>query len=190
MVKTTVVRSSWGWFGLAESAKGVCAIVLPQTSKRAAEAKLRAVAGPCSAGPLSPGLRAARTALLRYLAGDRRAFSLKLDLQRGTPFQRRVWTVLRAMPYGSLRSYRWVAGRVGGAGYARAVGNAVGANPIPIVIPCHRVVASGSSLGGFSGGLSMKRRLLALEGTLASLAKPRPRKRGASRSRRPANRAS
>jgi len=107
--------------------------------------------------------------LRRYLAGSSRSFSLPLDVERGTAFQRRVWRVLQRMPYGSLRSYQWVAGRIGGRRYARAVGNAVGANPIPIIIPCHRIVAHDASLGGFSGGLPMKRRLLSLEGTLSQV---------------------
>jgi O-6-methylguanine DNA methyltransferase len=77
--------------------------------------------------------------------------------------------MLQHVPYGSLRSYRWIAARAGGRQYARAVGNAVGANPLPIVIPCHRIVAHDGTLGGFSGGLLMKRKLLALEETLSTL---------------------
>ncbi|MGH7182768.1 MAG: methylated-DNA--[protein]-cysteine S-methyltransferase, partial [Nitrospiraceae bacterium] len=88
---------------------------------------------------------------------------------QGTRFQQKVWQTLRRISYGHLRSYQWVALRVGGSQYARAVGNAVGANPIPIMIPCHRIVAQDASLGGFSGGLSTKRKLLTLEGTLAEL---------------------
>jgi O-6-methylguanine DNA methyltransferase len=107
--------------------------------------------------------------LIDYLAGVRRSFDLPLDLSQGTSFQQKVWRTLRQVSYGRLRSYRWVADRVGGRQYARAVGNAVGANPMPIVIPCHRIVAQDASLGGFSGGLSMKRKLLTLEGTLAEL---------------------
>ena len=76
---------------------------------------------------------------------------------------------LPILPYGKLRSYQWVATRVGGRQYARAVGNAVGANPLPIVVPCHRIVAHDATLGGFSGGLPTKRKLLTLEGTLVQL---------------------
>ncbi|HJT22751.1 MAG TPA: methylated-DNA--[protein]-cysteine S-methyltransferase [Nitrospira sp.] len=171
LVNATVFRSTWGWIGIAESAQGICAVTLPQATTRGAESRLREAAGPFAVGKPSPGLRRARTELLQYLSGDKRSFSLRLDLRGGTEFQQRVWQVLQRMPYGSLRSYQWVAGRVGGPRYARAVGNAVGANPIPMVIPCHRVVACGPSLGGFSGGLPMKRRLLNLEGTLSSLVK-------------------
>src|SRR5262245_37777899 len=169
MIQATVFRSPWGWIGIGESKRGISAISLPQPNRRAAQSKLREIAGPFTATKLTPGLRQARTELLRYLTGNSRSFSVPLDIKQGTDFQRRVWRVLRRMPYGSLRSYQWVAGRVGGWRYARAVGNAVGANPIPIIIPCHRVIARDASLGGFSGGLPMKRRLLSLEGTLSSV---------------------
>jgi O-6-methylguanine DNA methyltransferase len=114
-------------------------------------------------------LQEARVQLIDYLAGTRKSFDLPLDLSRGTSFQQKVWRTLRRISYGRFRSYQWVAVRVGGTRYARAVGNAVGANPMPIVIPCHRIVAQDSSLGGFSGGLPMKRKLLTLEGTLSQL---------------------
>jgi O-6-methylguanine DNA methyltransferase len=101
--------------------------------------------------------------LLEYFAGKRRDFDFPLAPQ-GSPFQRRVWYVLRSIPHGEAWSYADVARRLGMPGAARAVGHANGANPIPIVIPCHRVVASDGSIGGYSGGLEVKRRLLALEG--------------------------
>ncbi|BFU94631.1 MAG: Methylated-DNA-[protein]-cysteine S-methyltransferase [Nitrospira sp.] len=173
MVRATVFQSSWGWVGIAESAKGICAVSLPKTSRQEAERSLRKATGPVMIGRATHGLRQAREQLKLYLSGRRHSFCLPLDVQRGTIFQQRVWRVLQRLPYASLRSYRWVASRVGGARYARAVGNAVGANPIPIIIPCHRIVAHDVSLGGFSGGLPMKRRLLHLEGTLSSLRRRR-----------------
>ncbi|MDK2741442.1 MAG: methylated-DNA--[protein]-cysteine S-methyltransferase [Nitrospira sp. BO4] len=169
MSRAMIFRSSWGWMGIAESQKGIQAIVLPKRSKRAVESDLRAQ----SDGPLqqeaSTQLEAARRQLLQYLEGKRDTFDVPLDLSQGTSFQRQVWRALQRVPYGKLRSYQWIAARVGGRHYARAVGNAVGANPLPIVIPCHRIVAHDASLGGFSGGLSMKRKLLSLEGTLTQL---------------------
>jgi len=99
----------------------------------------------------------------RYAAGEPVKFRVRLDLTGATPFQRRVWQVLRTIPFGETRSYAWVARRIGQPQAARAVGAACGANPVPIIIPCHRVVASDGSLGGFSGGLRWKKRLLALE---------------------------
>ncbi|MBX3303660.1 MAG: methylated-DNA--[protein]-cysteine S-methyltransferase [Nitrospira sp.] len=169
MPRAMIFFSPWGWMGISESSKGIHAIVLPKRSKRAVESDLRAQ----SSEPVQQGesarLEAARHQLLDYLAGKRNTFDVPLDLSRGTSFQRHVWRTLRRVPYGKLRSYQWIAARVGGPHYARAVGNAVGANPLPIVVPCHRIVAHDASLGGFSGGLSMKRKLLSLEGTLPQL---------------------
>jgi methylated-DNA-[protein]-cysteine S-methyltransferase len=98
-----------------------------------------------------------------YFAGGKRGFFLPLS-PPGTPFQQRVWAELARIPFGERRTYAQVAEALGGRGLARAVGNACGANPLPIVIPCHRVVASNGGLGGFSGGLAVKRLLLELEG--------------------------
>lgn len=104
----------------------------------------------------------ARRQLEEYFAGERREFSLPLGLE-GTPFRRRVWRGLAAIPYGSVLTYGELAARIGSPGAARAVGQANGANPIPIVLPCHRVVAANGRLGGFSSGTDVKRRLLDLE---------------------------
>ena len=169
MQRAMIFRSPWGWMGLAESPKGIQAIVLPRRSKRAVESELRAQLGEPLQQEQSARLEEASRQLLDYLAGRRNTFDVPLDLSQGTSFQRQVWRTLQRVPYGKLRSYQWIAARVGGRHYARAVGNAVGANPIPIVIPCHRIVAHDASLGGFSGGLSIKRKLLALEGTLPML---------------------
>jgi O-6-methylguanine DNA methyltransferase len=109
-------------------------------------------------------LRGALEQIAAYGRGELKRFDLPLDL-RGTPFQRRVWSALREIPYGATRTYGEVAARIGSPGAARAVGGATGANPLPVIVPCHRLVAA-DGLGGFSGGLHHKRRLLALEGVL------------------------
>ncbi len=103
--------------------------------------------------------------LTEYFAGTRRAFDLPLA-PHGTPFRLKVWAVMQAIPYGQTRSYGDLARDLDSA--PRAVGGACGANPIPLIIPCHRVVGSGGALGGFSGGAGCdtKRQLLALEGAL------------------------
>lgn len=87
-----------------------------------------------------------------------------LDLAQGTDFQRSVWRQLLGIPLGQVRSYSEVAGNLGNPGATRAVGSACGANPIPVIIPCHRVLAAGRKIGGFSGGLDWKHKLLAREG--------------------------
>lgn len=108
----------------------------------------------------------ARRQLASYLRGERTAFALAVDLRHLTPFQRRVLGAARAIRRGSVATYGEVARRIGRPRSARAVGQALGSNPIPIVIPCHRVLASDGSLGGYSGrgGIRTKRRLLQLEG--------------------------
>ncbi|GEM_PF-118457 len=174
-----IFRTAWGWVGLSASARGIRTIVLPKASRREVERALREEA-PSSNGtpsPLAPRpspetepvLHAAQSQIMAFLAGQRHDVDVPVDLSSGSAFQRRVWRAIRRIPYGRVRSYKWVASRVGGARYARAVGLALGANPVPLVIPCHRVVTSGGSLGGFAGGLRLKRRLLALEGSLAQL---------------------
>ena len=169
MRQAIIFKSRWGWMGVSETSKGIDAVVLPKTSRQAVLLELRMSAAELREGRISSQLRKAQTQLIDYLAGARRSFDLLLDLSQGTSFQQKVWRTLRRVSYGRLRSYRWVAVHVGGRQYARAVGNAVGANPIPIMIPCHRIVAQDASLGGFSGGLPTKRKLLTLEGTMAEL---------------------
>jgi methylated-DNA-[protein]-cysteine S-methyltransferase len=104
-------------------------------------------------------LQPVRDQLSAYFAGDRRDFDLPLALH-GTPFQRKVWEALAAIPFGETVGYAEIARRIGSPGSARAVGAAVGRNPVSIVVPCHRVVGSDGSLTGYGGGLDRKRWLL------------------------------
>lgn len=103
-----------------------------------------------------------REQLAAYFGGELRDFDLDLA-PAGTAFQQSVWSALRTIPFGETRSYLDIATTIGKPSACRAVGAANGANPIPIVIPCHRVIGSGGSLTGFGGGLDVKRRLLQLE---------------------------
>jgi len=110
-----------------------------------------------------PLVRHARQQIAEFLAGERRTFTVPLRL-RGTPFQQRVWKELIGIPYGTLTSYREIAQRLDlAAGHARAVGRAVGRNPVSLIVPCHRVVSSAGGLTGYAGGLHRKAALLALE---------------------------
>jgi methylated-DNA-[protein]-cysteine S-methyltransferase len=99
-----------------------------------------------------------------YFRGKPVDFEDKLDLSAGSVFQRSVWAACRDIPYGETRSYGWIAGLIGKSGASRAVGNALGKNPVPIIIPCHRVLAAGRRNWWFQRGLKAKRRLLKLEG--------------------------
>lgn len=101
-----------------------------------------------------------------YFDGKLTEFKTGIDVSEGTPFQRSVWKKLLDIPYGRTVTYKEIAESVGRPGASRAVGNAVGANPIPIVIPCHRVLAS-NGLGGYSGGIDIKKDLLRVEGAIS-----------------------
>jgi methylated-DNA-[protein]-cysteine S-methyltransferase len=109
----------------------------------------------------------ARRQLEQYFQGKLRTFDLALRPE-GTPFQLKVWKALRRIPYGETRSYLDIAERLGDSRAVRAVGAANGRNPIPIIIPCHRVIGSNGSLTGYGGGIQIKARLLALEGAAAA----------------------
>jgi len=183
LVEFVIFKTDLGWVGLAAGVNGtgakICKVVLPRASKRGVERELHAFGNLLSEVQRSrlplvnKILREAEDQLVEFLAGRTREINLPVDLSGGTTFQRRVWKALDRIPYGRVRSYKWVAMKVGGSRYARAVGLACGANPVPLAIPCHRVVAHNGSLGGFGGGLALKRRLLTLEGTLRQLGRGR-----------------
>jgi len=107
-------------------------------------------------------LKSAQKKLKDYLAGRKVDFKEKLDWEGFTPFQKKVWNQMLKIPYGQTKSYKWLAEKIN-IRSPRAVGQACGSNPLPIVVPCHRVIASDGSLGGFGGGLGLKAKLLSLE---------------------------
>lgn len=109
-------------------------------------------------------LEEALSQVQQYLAGDRHVFVLALDLSGQPPFTRAVLGAASEIPYGETRSYTEVAAAAGRPSAVRATGNALGANPVPVVLPCHRVLRAGGQLGGYTGGVAIKRRLLVLEG--------------------------
>lgn len=118
---------------------------------------------PDHAAPDSGELKEAADQLAEYFAGRRKSFDLPLD-PTGTPFQQGVWDALAEIPYGTTRSYTDIAEQVGSPGAVRAVGAANGANPLPIIIPCHRVIGSDGRLVGYGGGMDRKVSLLRHEG--------------------------
>ena len=147
----------------ATTERGLAYVQLPRASGRGFADWLRRQAPGAELRTGFAPSKAAIQQIREYLDGKRRAFDLPLDL-RGTAFQRRVWAALLEIPFGETRSYGDIT-RVLGVPLraARAVGTANGSNPCAIVVPCHRVIASGGKLGGYGGGLPLKRRLLALE---------------------------
>jgi len=168
-MKVDIFKTYWGWMGIGATDGGVSAVVLPKTSRRAVEQALKksgqagSLVHRAGATTAANHVKAARAAIEGYLTGTQRSFALAIDLGSQPRFRRRVLGVLQRIPYGRVRSYGWVARKLGKPGATRAVGGACGANPVPLLVPCHRVVASDGSLGGFSGGLTIKKRLLRLE---------------------------
>ena len=162
IVHTARVDSPIGSLRLASTSEGLAYVELPHANGRGLAGWLRRAApdARCVEG-YAPNRQAIRE-IQEYLEGKRTSFGLALDL-RGTPFQLEVWSALRAIPYGETRSYAEIAREVGRPAALRAVGSANGANPLAIVVPCHRVIASGGRLGGYGGGLALKARLLAME---------------------------
>lgn len=113
-----------------------------------------------------PLLKEAVAQLRDYFDGRRASFDLPLDLQAGTPFQQSVWRALLAIPHGGKTTYATLGREIGAPQAARAVGAAVGRNPVSVVVPCHRVLGTGGALTGYAGGIVRKNALLKLEGVL------------------------
>ncbi len=162
-MKFALFETSLGWAAIGIEDGAICAAELP-TSRQGAE---DAIAGWDTEGPADDDEAAPLVDLVQRAAdGERVDASGVLRLAGGTAFQRAVWREVSTIPYGDTATYEQVARRIGRPGAARAVGQAVGCNPIPLLIPCHRVLAS-NGIGGFGGGLPLKRALLKAEGVSA-----------------------
>jgi methylated-DNA-[protein]-cysteine S-methyltransferase len=156
-----IFATAAGWLGIVGSASGLCRATLPQRTERMVYELLRddlinAEDSPRRFGDLIDRYQA-------YFSGQRVDFPDKLDLRMSTSFQCAVWQATRQIPYGQARGYAWVAAAAGNPGAVRAAGQALARNPLPVIVPCHRVLSSDGGLGGFSGGLKMKKFLLKLE---------------------------
>ena len=151
-----------GWMGVIGSTYGLKKVILPQKSKKAVLNQIVC----CGCGPESQShvcFGDLPDRLRRYLGGELVVFDDKPDLTGTTCFQQSVWQKACNIPYGETRSYSWVASQLGLPKASRAVGQALARNPLPIVIPCHRVIGSNGKLVGFGGGMEMKKNLLCLE---------------------------
>ena len=156
-----IFNTDAGWMGILGSTMGLRRITLP---RRSAQETRQLLDESIKQAKRSPHLFQDLMERLRaYFSGHKVTFPDKLDLYEATAFQREVWEITRLIPYGETRSYTWVAEQIKKPKAVRAVGQALGRNPLPVIVPCHRVIASNGALGGFSGGLEMKRHLLSLE---------------------------
>jgi methylated-DNA-[protein]-cysteine S-methyltransferase len=156
-----IFKTKSGWIGLSGSPKGLSRTTLPQASEDAAASLLGEDAG--SRVFDSAFFESLISKFQAYFEGQKVDFPEKIDLSETTPFQRKVWEATRSIPYGQTRSYSWVADQILRPQSSRAVGQALGRNPLPIVVPCHRVLAADGSLCGFAGGILMKQFLLRME---------------------------
>jgi methylated-DNA-[protein]-cysteine S-methyltransferase len=159
-----IIDTALGWLGIVLSPAGLRTVTLPRRDREAALAEVLALGAREEARDGEMGDLPER--LRRYAHGEPAVFPDALDFSAATPFQRAVWLATREIPYGQTRSYGWLAARAGRPRAARAVGQAMAANPWPIIVPCHRVVASNGRLAGYGGGLDVKERLLRMEGAI------------------------
>jgi methylated-DNA-[protein]-cysteine S-methyltransferase len=163
----TAFETRMGWIGLGWNAHGIVTLLLPRPTRARA---LRDLQREYPDGIVRDH---APTEMMReleeYTVGRRRSFDLPLDWSSIKPFQRAVLRAASTIPFGETRSYGWIAHQIGNPKAARAVGRALGANPIPIILPCHRVINSNGGLGGYGGGLPLKVKLLKLEGAALNL---------------------
>ncbi|NLM42413.1 MAG: methylated-DNA--[protein]-cysteine S-methyltransferase [Clostridiales bacterium] len=153
MVYISYMDSPIGRIYLQSSEKGLAAINFRKNEKPAGEFEEKE----------DEHIKQAKKELGEYFEGKRKTFTIKLDLQ-GTEFQIKVWNKLLEIPYGELRTYAQIAESLGGKQYSRAVGTANKANPIPIIVPCHRVIRMGRRISNYSGGLDVQRKLFEIEG--------------------------
>jgi O-6-methylguanine DNA methyltransferase len=161
-VAFATLTTRFGQFGLFGTRHGLLSVVLPNEPMPDAEARLRRVLGEVEFVEDPESLSEALDQLEAYFDGTRRSFDLTLDA-RGTPFQRSVWDALVAVGYGETASYGDIARAIGKPAAVRAVGAANGKNPLPIIVPCHRIIGSDGTLTGYGGGVELKQQLLAFE---------------------------
>ena len=165
----TCFESSFGWVGVAKSDQGLTRVTFGAPTEVAIKDRLRNGSHgkrglyPLTRNARDPELLEATELLTKYFNGVPVDFDIELDLSTGTPFQQRVWETALRIPYGTVQSYGWIAQEISNPNAMRAVGGAMGANPLAIIVPCHRVVRSDGGLGGYAGGLDWKRKLLTME---------------------------
>ena len=159
------VNTPGGVFGAVYTRKGLARLTFPSEPLAWCEDWVRRWEPDAVRVPAEGRLAELEGQLSAYFLGQLKAFAIPVDM-RGTPFQQEVWQALLTIPFGQIRSYGQVASQIGRPKAVRAVGAANGANPVPIIVPCHRVIGSNGKLTGYAGGLPLKVQLLKTEGFL------------------------
>lgn len=160
-----VFQTELGWCGILGNEGRIRRLVLPRLTRDDAVFAIKE-GMPAEIIETKHELRGEADRLSAYFAGNPVSFVCDIEAPNAGVFDRHVWTVVREIPCGEVRTYAWVARLLGIPGGARAVGQSLGRNPVPIIVPCHRVIRSDGRLGGFSAGVEWKSRLLALEGAV------------------------
>ena len=167
LIKTqwyALFQTAYGWCGIVFGKNGIITICLPEPQKLKLKNKILSCFRNIEEG--SHRIKYVIRDISKYFKGENVHFSCVLDMSSMTPFQKEVYRETRKIPFGKTQSYNWLAEKIGIAGGARAVGNALGKNPMPLLIPCHRIIRKNGMLGGFSspGGIFLKKKMLLMEG--------------------------
>lgn len=168
-----VFSTEFGWCGVVAGGSGIVRVYLPESQQQVLEQRI-CVMFP-SAVAAQNGLSEIAHRMQAYFRGRHTDFKqVHLDFTGATGFQRQVWQQTRRVPYGETRTYSWIAGNVNNPNAQRAVGTALGKNPFPVIVPCHRVIRKTGGMGGFSAadGVDMKKKLLTLEAIQSTTARP------------------
>ena len=167
MLAYSLFPTSWGWMGVVGSENGVKKIILPQKSPETVHRLMRQEDRNLQEGTAYFTELCLR--LKKYINGDRVRFEDKIDFHKASPFQLQVWDATCSIPWGETRSYGWIAQQIGRPHHSRAVGQALASNPVPLVIPCHRVVGQDGYLTGYRGGVPLKKYLINMEASSAPI---------------------
>ena len=172
LIKTqwyTLFHTSFGWCGIVFGIEGIKMIYLPEPQKEKLKKKLFSCFRNAEEG--AHRIKGIIGDISNYFKGENVHFNYVLDLKSMTYFQKKLYRETMKISYGNTRCYNWLAEKVGISGGARAIGNALGKNPLPLLIPCHRVIRKNGMLGGFSspGGIILKKKMLLMEGALAKV---------------------
>ena len=157
-------RTPYGWCGIVSGGNGIKRIILGDKSSSVVKNSIKSLY-PSVKHEEDDLLRRVKDLLLKYFDGELVCMDLPLEFPSATSFQRKVWEGVRSIPYGHIKTYGWLGKKLSRPGSSRAVGNALAKNPLPLIIPCHRVVRSDGKMGGFSlpGGTLLKKKLIDLE---------------------------